>query len=46
MKIIFFIVPGPEGLLKLDIIVRKAAMVTYIWNFSENLENYKKVFLW
>ena len=37
----FYIVSGPVGLLKLDIMVHKADVFTYIWNFSENLENYK-----
>ena len=33
------------GLLKLDIMVCKAATVTLIWSFSENLENYRKLIL-
>ena len=32
-----------KGLLKLDIMVRKAAMVTYILSSSKNLENYRKL---
>ena len=38
----FYIVSGPGGLLKLDIVVHKAAILTYIWSFSENLENLQK----
>ena len=34
------------GLLKLDIMLRKANELTYIWRFSENLENYRKLILW
>ena len=45
MKIIFtlFLVQGE--LLKLDITVRKADVLTYICSFSENLENSRKLFL-
>ena len=32
-----------KGLLKPDIMVRKAALVTYILNSSKNLENYRKL---
>ena len=32
-----------KGLLKPDIMVRKAAMVTYILSSSKNLENYRKL---
>ena len=34
---------GPEGLLKLDIMVCKANVLKYIRSFSEKLENYKKM---
>ena len=45
MKIIFtlFLVQG--GMLKLDIMVPKANVLTYIWSFSENLENSRKLIL-
>ena len=36
----FCIISGPVGLLKLDIMVHKANVLTYIWSFSEHLENY------
>ena len=36
---------GPGGLLKLDIMVRKANVLTYIWSFNENLVNYRKLIL-
>ena len=36
-----FLVQG--GLLKLDIMLRKAKVLTYIWSFSENLENSRKL---
>ena len=47
MKIIFrlFLVQGGGGLLKLDIVILKANVLTYIWSFSENLENYRKLVL-
>ena len=32
-----------KGLLKPDIMVSKAAMVTYILSSSKNLENYRKL---
>ena len=41
----FCIVSGPVGLLKLDILVRKANVLTYILSFSANLENYRKLIL-
>ena len=41
----FDIISCPGGLLKLDIMVRKANVVTYILSFSENLENSKKLIL-
>ena len=41
----FYIMSFPGGLLKLDIIVRKANVLTYIWSFSENLENSRKLIL-
>ena len=31
--------------IKLDILVSKANVLTYNWSFSENLENYKKLIL-
>ena len=34
---------GQRDLLKPDIMVRKAAMVTYILSSSKNLENYRKL---
>ena len=45
MKIIItlFLVQG--GLLKLDIMIHKANVLTYIWCFSENLENSRKLIL-
>ena len=36
---------GPGELFKLDIMVRKVNVLTYIWSLSENLENYRKVIL-
>ena len=42
----FCIISGPVGLLKLDIMVCKADLLTYIWSFHENLENYRKLNLW
>ena len=34
-------------MLKPNIMVRKGAIVTYIWSFHENFENYRKlVLLW
>ena len=33
-------------MLTLDIMVRKANVSTYIWSFSENLENDRKLILW
>ena len=41
----FYLVSGPGALSKLDIMVRKANVWTYIWSFSENLENYRKLIL-
>ena len=43
----FYIIscPGGGGLLKLDIILHKADLLTYIWSFSENLENSRKLIL-
>ena len=41
----FYIFSCPAGLLKLDIMVRKANVLTYIWSFSENLENSRKLIL-
>ena len=36
---------GGGGVLKPNIMVRKGAIVTYIWSFHENLENYRKLVL-
>ena len=41
----FCIISCPGGLLKLDIMVHKAIVLTYIWSFSENLVNYRKMIL-
>ena len=30
-------------MLKLDVMVRKANVLAYIWSFSENLENSRKL---
>ena len=38
-----FLVQGE--LLKLDITVQKANVLTYIWSFYENLENSRKLIL-
>ena len=40
----FCIVSG-RGVLKPNIMVRKGAIVTYIWSFHENFENYRKLVL-
>ena len=42
----FSIDSGLRGLLRLDIMVCKVAILTYLWSFSENLENCRKVTLW
>ena len=42
-NVALFLVQG--GLLKLHIMVSKANVLTYIWSFSENLENYRKLIL-
>ena len=42
----FCIVSGPGGVLKLNIIIHKVAIITYIWSSSANLENYRKLILW
>ena len=34
-----------RGLLALDIMVRNANVFRYIWSFSENLENSRKLIL-
>ena len=39
----FCITSCPGGLLKLDIIVPKANVVTYILSFSENLAKFQKI---
>ena len=36
---------GGGGLLNLDITVCKVNILTYIWSFSENLENSRKLIL-
>ena len=41
----FYISCCPGGLLILDIMVRKANVFRYIWSFSENLENSRKLIL-
>ena len=38
----FYIISCPGGLLKLDITVHKANVLTYIWSFSENLKKFQK----
>ena len=40
----FCIISDPGGLLKLDIMVRKANVLTHIWSFCENLENYINIY--
>ena len=44
-KISFYIISCPGGLLKIDITVRNANVLTYILSFSENLENSRKLIL-
>ena len=39
------LVQGGGGLLKLDVMVCKANGLTYIWSFSENLENSRKLII-
>ena len=41
----FYIISCLRGLLKLDIMPHKANVLIYIWSFSENLENYRKLIL-
>ena len=41
----YHIISCPGELLKLDMMVRKANVLTYIWSFSENLENSRKLIL-
>ena len=41
----FYIISCPGGLLKLDIMLRKANVLTYVWSFSEYLENSRKLIL-
>ena len=41
----FCIVSVQGGVLKPNIMVRKGAIVTYIWSFDENFENYRKLVL-
>ena len=41
----FCVISGPVGLLTLDIMVHKAKVLTHIWSFCENLENYRKLIL-
>ena len=40
----FCIIAGPGGCLN-RIMVHKANVLTYIWSFTENLENYRKLIL-
>ena len=40
----FLVGEGGGGVLKPNIMVRKGAIVTYIWSFYENFENYKNWF--
>ena len=41
----FYIISCPGGLSTLHITVHKANVLTYIWSFSENLENSIKLIL-
>ena len=41
----FYITSCPGGLLKLDIMVHNTNVFRYIWSFSKNLENYRKLIL-
>ena len=41
----FYIICCPGTLLKLDIMLCKANVLTYTWSFSENLENSRKLIL-
>ena len=41
----FYIISCAGELLKLDIMVHNANVLTYIWSFSENLENSRKLIL-
>ena len=41
----FYIISCPGGLLKLNIMVHKTNVLMYIWSFSENLENSRKLIL-
>ena len=38
----FYIISCPGGMLKLDITVLEANVLTYIWSFSENFEKFQK----
>ena len=38
----FYFISCPGGLLKLDIMVHKANVLTYTWSFSENWEKIRK----
>ena len=39
----FYIISCPGGFVEIDIMVSKANVLTYIWSFSENLENSRKL---
>ena len=42
----FCITSCPGGFVEIDIMVCKANVLRYIWSFSENLENSRKLILW
>ena len=41
----FYVTTCPGALLKLDIMIHKANVLTYIWSFSENFKNFRKLIL-
>ena len=41
----FYFISCPGELLKLNILLDEANVLTYIWSFSENLENSRKLIL-
>ena len=41
----FYIISCPGGFLTRDIMVQKVNVLTYIYSFSENLENYRTLIL-
>ena len=41
----FYIISFQGALLKLNIMLHKANVLTYFWSFSENLENSRKLIL-